>query len=271
MSTPATTPERQRSRSRQSGRLTASGRRAIQVASVLGFFLVWHLVVAIGQFPDYLLPAPLAIAEALASELRSGQLLALAADSLTHYGLGLAVGTALGMAVGVLVAWHRRLETVVEPILRLLRPIPPLAWIPFAIIWMGISQAAAAFVIAIVAFWINYYNSYAGVKGVDPQRLDAARSLGVRSPWRLIRKVVLPDATPAMLTGVRTAIGQGWMAVVAAELFGVRGLGLQMVEASGYLAMDVVMAYMLVLGVLFSVFDGGFRMLERFLLRWRAT
>jgi len=155
-------------------------------------------------------------------------------------------------------------------LLRILRPIPPLAWIPFAIMWFGLTQTAAAFIIFVVAFWINYYNSYTGIKGVDKGLLDAARALGVSSPWKLIVKVALPHATPSILTGVRASIGQGWMAIVAAELLGVGGVGLHMQEAAGYLAMHVVTAYMLVLGVLFSISDSVFRRVESWLLRWRA-
>jgi NitT/TauT family transport system permease protein len=137
------------------------------------------------------------------------------------------------------------------------------------VIWFGLTDAGAAFIIAIVAFWINYYNAESGVGSVDPALLEVAQSLGTTTDRRLVRKVVLPSAVPELFTGFRTAAGQAWMVMVAAELLGVPGIGKHLWDAANFLQMDVVMAYMLVIGVLFLLTDRLIKAGQSRVLAWR--
>jgi NitT/TauT family transport system permease protein len=173
------------------------------------------------------------------------------------------------MGVGVLVGWSSVAEQTVGTVAGLLRPVPPLAWIPFAIIWFGLNDAGAAFIIAIVAFWINYYNAESGVRDVDRSLLEVGQSLGTQSDLGLIRRIVLPSATPELFTGFRTAAGQAWMVMVAAELLGVPGIGKHLWDAANFLQMPVVIAYMLVIGVLFLLSDRLIELVEDRVLAWR--
>jgi NitT/TauT family transport system permease protein len=166
--------------------------------------------------------------------------------------------------------WSRTLDSALTPVTRVLRPIPPLAWIAFAIVWIGVNHGGAAFIVGIGAFWINFYNAYSGVEGVPQDLKEVAASLGVDDDLSMIRKVVLPAASPSIMTGIRTSIGQCWMIVVAAELFGAPGVGFQIINAAQNLAMDVSVAYMLVISAVFLVSDGLFRRVERRVLEWRA-
>jgi NitT/TauT family transport system permease protein len=166
--------------------------------------------------------------------------------------------------------WNETLDDALTPVTRVLRPIPPLAWIAFAIVWIGINHSGAAFIVGIGAFWINFYNAYSGVEGVPQHLKEVAGSLGVDSDQRMIRKVVVPAASPSIMTGIRTSIGQCWMIVVAAELFGAPGVGFQIINAAQNLQMDVSVAYMLVISVVFLASDGLFRRVERRVLEWRA-
>ena len=243
--------------------------RLVPVLSVAGFIVTWGLVAHLGAWAPYLLPSPQAAGSALLRELTSGRLAENFADSFHHYALGLAWGVSGGVIVGMAVAWFRTLELLVMPVLLLLRPIPVLAWIPFAILWFHITHLAAAFIISIASFYITFFATYGGIRNIDRRLLDVAQTLGTNSDLGLIRRVVLPAALPSILTGIHTSLGQAWLAVVAAELFGVRGLGLRMTEAAGLLAMDVVVAYMAVLGLIYLVTDFGFRLVEARLLRWR--
>jgi NitT/TauT family transport system permease protein len=152
---------------------------------------------------------------------------------------------------------------------RTLRPVPPLALIGFAIAWFGINHVGAAFIIAVGAFWINFYATYGGVEGVSEDLLDVARSLDVRSDRELVRSVVIPAASPEILTGVRTGIGRCWMLVVASEIFGVPGIGREILRASNNLQVDVVITYILVLSVMFLLVDTAFRAVQRRVLAWR--
>jgi NitT/TauT family transport system permease protein len=136
-------------------------------------------------------------------------------------------------------------------------------------VWLGVNHSGAAFIVGIGAFWVNFYNAYAGVEGVTRSSKEVAASLGVDDDLTMIRKVVIPSATPEIMTGVRTSIGQGWMIVVAAELFGAPGIGFQIINAAQNLSLDVSVAYMFVISLVFLVSDGLFRRVERRVLAWR--
>jgi NitT/TauT family transport system permease protein len=247
--------------------LDGDGELRIQVGALAVFVLIWWAVAFVT--PQTLLPRPPAVFEVLVRDVRSGQLFELVGQSLRHYIPGLLIGSALGMGVGILVGWSRTAELSVGTVAGILRPVPPLAWIPFAIIWFGLNDRGAAFIIAIVAFWINYYNAESGVRSVDERLLEVGQSLGTKSDLALIRRVVLPSATPELFTGFRTAAGQAWMVMVAAELLGVPGIGKHLWDAANFLQMQVVIAYMLVIGILFLLSDRLIKLFETRALAWR--
>ena len=247
------------------------------------FLAVWQAAaMAVGR--TYLLPSPVEVATAFFVELTAPttftvpfvgasvpatRLIANLLQSLLHYIPGLVVGSILGISLGVAMGWSGRLDDALTPVTRFLRPIPPLAWIVFAIVWIGIGHGGAAFIVGIGAFWINFYNAYAGVEGVSTHLREVASTLGVDDDLTMIRKVILPAATPSIATGVRTSIGQCWMIVVAAELFGAPGVGFQIINAAQNLSTDVSVAYMAVISLVFLVSDGAFRRVERRALAWR--
>ncbi len=246
------------------------------------FLLVWQLAAA--PVATFLLPTPAEVAAAfvveatapavfrvplIGSEVMLTRMLVNLTDSLYHYVPGLVVGGTAGIVSGIALGWSDLLDDAVTPVQRVLRPIPPLAWIAFAIVWLGVNHSGAAFIVGIGAFWINFYNAYAGVEGVQDSTLEVAASLGVEDDLTMIRKVVVPSATPEIMTGIRTSIGQGWMIVVAAELFGAPGVGFQIINAAQNLALDVSVAYMFVISLVFLVSDGLFRRVEQRVLAWR--
>lgn len=258
-------------------------RRLGRGAAGTGLFLVVWYVAALTQ-PVYLLPGPvevttafvgefaaraLYVAPLLGVEIELPRMVVKLLQSLQHYLPGLLVGTAAGVGLGVAMGWSALVDDALTPVTRVLRPIPPLAWIAFAIVWIGIGHGGATFIVAIGAFWINFYNAFAGVEGVSADLKEVAATLGVDDDLTMIRKVVLPAASPAILTGVRTAIGQSWMVVVAAELFGAPGIGFEIISAAQNLAMDVSVVYMLVISAVFLASDWGFRRVERRVLAWR--
>ena len=123
------------------------------------------------------------------------------------------------------------LEASLAWVIRVLRPIPGLAWVPFAILWFGIDATAAIFIIGIGVFWISYFAAHGAVRAVDRDLIEVAEAFGFRRADQKLIKVILPAAAPGILAGLRTALGQAWMAVVAAEIFGVPGLGQRMMQA----------------------------------------
>ena len=260
-----------------------AGRRLLRGAvGTAAFLAVWQ--VAAMPVPTFLLPTPVEVARAFVVELTAPavfqipltgteigltRLLVNLVDSLYHYVPGLVVGGTAGIAVGVAMGWSDLLNEAFTPVQRVLRPIPPLAWIAFAIVWLGVNHSGAAFIVGIGSFWVNFYNAYAGVEGVSQGTKEVAASLGVDDDLTMIRKVVIPSAAPEIMTGIRTSIGQGWMIVVAAELFGAPGIGFQIINAAQNLSLDVSVAYMFVISLVFLVSDGIFRRVERRVLVWR--
>ncbi|MFP9190628.1 ABC transporter permease [Natronosalvus vescus] len=219
--------------------------------------------------PPYILPAPDAVAAAFLNELRGGTMLVALRDSMLHWIPGTIVGTLVGIGLGVAMGWSELVDDAMAPIVRLLRPVPPLALIGFAIAWFGINHTGAAFIVAVGALWINFYATYGAVENVSTELVDVARSLGVQHNLKLLRSVVIPAALPAILTGVRTGIGRCWMLVVAAEIFGVSGIGRQIIRAGDNLRVDRVIAYILVLSIVYLIVDAAFRSVSQRVIAWQ--
>ncbi len=252
------------------GRVTGdtSLRRVVfGVVGLVGFLLAWQ----VGSLfnPDYILPGPVAVVDVFLAEARSGALVTALIQSVTHWLPGTIVGTTLGIALGVATAYSGVVDDLAAPLVRILRPVPPLALIGFAIAWFGITPAGAAFIVAAGAFWINYYAAYGGVDSVPDEFLDVGRSLGVTSHLTLVRKVVLPAAAPQILTGIRTGIGRCWMLIIAAETIGVPGIGQRIWTASNNIAVDVVIAYILLMSLVYIVLDTGVEAVQQRVVAWR--
>jgi len=253
------------------------------LGGLLVFLLVWWIGAMMTQ-PSYLMPGPLDSARAfidlfrtsttivvpvLGSSLELPTGLAHLTQTLFHYIPGLLLGAVCGISLGLAMGWNGALDDWLRPLVRVLRPIPPLAWIVFAIVWFGIHHTGAAFIVFVGAFWINFYGAYGGVEGVSNELTDAASTLGVERDLSMLKLVALPSAAPQVLTGFRTSIGRCWMIVVGAELFGAPGVGYEIINASNNLAMATSVAYMFLISLAFLCMDVGFRLFERRVLAWR--
>jgi NitT/TauT family transport system permease protein len=234
------------------------------------FLAVWEAAPRLGLVNAMMLPGPSAIPAAFMGELRSGAWLSGVRASLGHYLTGLLAGSAIGVLLGVLTGMSRRLEEASAWVVRVLRPIPGLAWVPFAIIWFGVNPSAAVFIIGIGVFWIVFFAAHGAIRSVDRDLIEVAQAFGFRRPHERLFKILLPAALPGILVGLRTALGQAWMAVVAAEIFGVPGLGQRMMQASSLLATEIVVVYMLTMAALYGLLDALFLRGQGWLLRWRA-
>lgn len=190
--------------------------------------------------------------------------------SLYHYVLGFSVALILGVSLGLLVGYFKRLENFVSPIIELLRPIPPIAWIPISILLLKLTHTAAGFIIFIGAFFPILLNTRHGVASVEKKFVEVALTLGA-SRFEILRKVIIPASLPSIFTGVRVGSGVAWMCVVAAELFGVSayGLGYQIEIARLYHAPEIVISYMACIGIIGYALDNVYKFLESKMLRWR--
>jgi len=193
--------------------------------------------------------------------------------SLYHFAIGIGASLVVGIPVGILIGWYKSWDIALNPIIEILRPIPPLAWIPFAIIWFGLTHFAAGFIIFVGSVFPILVNTYTGFKNVPKVFVEAARVLGCTQNSRLIRKVALPSAFPSIIAGIRISMGVGWMCLVGAEIFGAGsgklGLGKNLWTYYNLHNMPAVVVYMIVLGLIGLGMDMGLRWyVNREMLKW---
>jgi NitT/TauT family transport system permease protein len=193
--------------------------------------------------------------------------------SLLHFSIGVVLAFLVALPLAVAMGWFEPVFKAVDPIIEILRPIPPLAWIPLAIVWFHLTHYAAGFIIFIGAFFPILIGSYTGFRDVPRVLVETGKVLGCIGNKKLIRYVAFPYALPAIATGTRVGMGVGWMCVVAAEMFGVgnSGLGYRLFQKFYFLhQMDYVVAYMLILGLLALIIDRLFRhFVEEEFFRWK--
>jgi ABC-type nitrate/sulfonate/bicarbonate transport system permease component len=214
-----------------------------------------------------LMPAPSTIAKTAAGMIASGELFYHLLASLRREAAAFvfaATAIPLGMAMG----WSRLVYNQINPIMEILRPIPPLAWIPLSILWFGLGDEQNEFIIFLGMFFPILVNTVVGVKNVDPNLIRAARSLGAPE-HKVLWRIVLQGALPQIITGVRVGLGVGWMALVAAELVGANsGLGFLINDARSMLRTDTIAVGMLTIGIVGLMIDTAIRLLSRRLLPW---
>ncbi|HWQ20550.1 MAG TPA: ABC transporter permease, partial [Methanotrichaceae archaeon] len=193
--------------------------------------------------------------------------------SLLHFAIGLIAGLLVALPVGMSMGWFRSADRILDPIVEILRPIPPLAWIPFAIVWFGLTSESAGFIIFVGAVFPILINTYIGFRSLPRVYVESAKVLGATRNIDLIRYVAFPNALPSIAGGIRIAMGIAWMCLVAAEQFGVStsGLGYKIWSFYYLHKMDQVLLYMIVLGLLGLLIDRSFRYLvEDRMLKWRV-
>lgn len=249
---------------------------AKRMVPLLLVVLAWQVMSSIGVIPAFKLPSPWQVFGGLQDLITLGMppghlLHRHISHSLQRVFWGYLTALLIAIPLGIAMGWSRALSTALEPIMEVLRPIPPLAWIPIAILWFGIGNQSAAFIIFLGAFFPILLNTISGVRTIDPLLIEAARTLNATRRF-IFFKVLLPGAFPAIFTGLRIGLGIGWMTLVAAEFTGVRqgyGLGYMIMTARDIQRPDQIVAGMVVIGLIGLIIDAGLNLLERLLLHWR--
>lgn len=220
---------------------------------------------------DLLLPPPTSMLAALWElAARDGRLWGDVAASLRRVFSGFLIAAALAVPLGLGLAWSVSAKAVLLPVITFLRPIPPIAWIPLAILWFGLGDRPGYFITAVAAFFPIFLNSHDGARNVERTHLDAARSLGA-GPWALLTRVFLPASLPSVWTGLRIGLGQSWMAVVTAELIAAQsGLGYLIQLSRLNLDTAEVIVGMCVIGAIGAAMTALLGRLERSVLPWRV-
>ena len=246
----------------------------LSLVTVIGVLALWWIATNSGWIKPLFLPSPQAVWAQMMEVSRDGFA---DASLLTHIGWSalrvfgaflLAVLTAI--PVGILMGVNRVARGVFDPLVEFYRPLPPLAYLPLVVIWMGIGEGSKVLLIYLAMFAPLALSARAGVKSVAIEQIHAAYSMGA-SRGQVLKYVNMPAALPEILTGMRIAIGFGWTTLVAAEMVAATaGLGFMVLTASKFMATDVVIMGILVIGLLALLFDLGMRWLERKLVPWKG-
>jgi NitT/TauT family transport system permease protein len=231
-------------------------------------FVVWHFSVL--WTGTKVFPSPLSVEKGIAELLQKHLLWADIGDSLRRVAIGFGCAALVGIPAGLCLGWFPASNQIVNPVLQILRPISPIAWIPVAIIFFGIGDPAAIFLVFLGAFFPIVVACAGGVSSVFPLFRRAGRNFGL-SDMQLLWKIVFPAALPQILIGLRIALGIAWLVVVAGEMIAVdSGLGYLVIDSrnSGK-RYDLVVAAMLIIGIIGLILDVGFRRIEKIRsVRW---
>lgn len=246
---------------------------ARRVVSLLGALVIWQVVVWMNQVIHFmnpvLLPTPAGVLRGASEQIAEGVLHLDVMYSLYRVITGFLLGAVLGILVGCAAGSLRLIEDFLDPVIEMLRPIPPLAWLPLFIFWFGIGELPKIYFTAFVAFFPVYVNTIEGVKFADPILRRAALSLGATG-GQMFRLVTLQVALPQIITGLRLGFGMAFLALVAAELIAANaGLGYRIMESRNYFKVDWMVFGALVIGVIGFSLGSLIRAGEARLLRWR--
>ena len=239
--------------------------------SPLLLVLVWEALSRAGVISPHTIAAPSAILASAWDLTRTGELPANLLVSLARVAAGFAIGALAGAALALVAGLSRLGEDIVDAPMQMLRTLPFLALVPLFILWFGIGEVPKVALVALGSAFPVYLNLFAGLRGVDPRLIEAARVFGLRRTG-LIRRVMLPGALPSLLVGLRYALGVSWLSLVVAEqINATAGIGHLINDARDFLRTDVIVVGLLVYALLGLGADALVRALERRALRWRAA
>jgi NitT/TauT family transport system permease protein len=229
---------------------------------------LWHYSVV--WTATKVFPSPMNVEKGIAELFQKQVLWADIEDSLRRVAIGFGLAVVIGIPLGLSLGWYPSVNQVVNPVIQLVRPISPIAWIPVAIIFFGVGDQAAIFLVFLGSFFPILVACVSGVSSVPPIFRSAGRNFGLSTP-QLLARVIFPAALPQILIGGRIALGIAWLVVVAGEMIAVdSGLGYLVIDSrnSGK-RYDLVVAAMLMIGVIGLALDFCFRKLERIKsVRW---
>lgn len=255
--------------------LRFSLRFSLSLLSVVLLLLVWWGVTALGLVAPLFLPPPLQVLQKLLliaspQGFMDATLWQHLGASLTRMLVALFFAALIGIPVGIAMGLSPAIRGLLDPLIELYRPVPPLAYLPLMVIWFGIGETSKILLIYLAIFAPVTLSTLAGVKNAQQVRIRAAQALGA-SRWQLLRFVILPGALPEILTGLRIGLGVGWSTLVAAELIAAtRGLGFMVQSAGEFLATDVVLAGIAVIALIAFSVELGLRALQRHLTPWNG-
>ncbi len=245
--------------------------RALGAASLLGLLAAWTILVRLGVYRFAYLPDPLASVQVGLGFVTSWRFATNISYSAYRVWTAWALACLIATPLGLLLGWKRTAALVGFPALEVLRPIPPIAWIPAAILFFPGVEPSVIFICFVGAFFPVLLGAKQGVEQIEPQYFQAARCLGA-GPWRIFVDVVVPGALPSIFTGFAIGMGIAWMAVVAAEMIaGEFGLGYMIWDAYALARYPLIVVGMVIIAVIGSMSSAAIRWVAGRYLRWAGN
>ena len=249
------------------GMLRSVSTKLLPALSLVAFLAVWQF--ASGFWPPELFPSPFIVANALRELADTGILWSHIAISLARFTVAYLVAIVFAVPLGLFLGRNQRCRQAIDPLVQVLRPISPIAWFPLAVLWFGIGNAPAIFIIFLAAFYPVLLSTVGAVVGIPPVYLKVADNFGAK-PGAIFLRVIIPAAFPGIMVGLHIAVGTAWIHLVAGEMLGAQsGLGYMIVDARNFMRTDWIMAGMLVVGFLGLCINLAMRKVELWLgRRW---
>jgi len=243
-------------------------RFALRLAMILGLLVFWQLISDFKLVNNFILPAPTAIVVGFFGLLADGRLFLDILISMQRVLAGFFVALIFAVPLGLFLGFNKTAAYYFSPIINFLRPIPPISWIPLAILWFGLGNASAYFITAIASFFPIFINSMFGASQIAQEHRDVARCFGATKRM-IFFDVLFPAALPSILEGMRIGLGIGWMSVVAAEMIAaLSGLGYLIVINQQMLRTDYVMVGMATIGVVGLLMDALMKRIKKAAIKW---
>ncbi len=233
--------------------------------------VVWQGLYHLGYIKPLILPPPTQVAAAFQDLVKSGAMTRHVGISVARVLEGFAIAALLGLSLGIAIGLSRTLDRLTDLAIQVIKPIPPIAWIPLAILWFGIGEKSKVYIIFLGAFFPIIINTIDGIRQTDHKFVELSRVLEVPRV-KFVRRVVIPGALPAIMTGLRVGLMVAWMCVVAAELIAAgSGIGYLIMDARQLSQSDVVLVGMITIGVIGKVMDSIIRRIEKRLVDWKPS
>ncbi|AEH48319.1 ABC transporter permease [Parageobacillus thermoglucosidasius] len=235
---------------------------------IIGFSILialWQTVIMIGNYEDALFPSPLKVGKGIWLLIANGTLLVHLKVSFIRFLIGYLSAVITAVILGLMLGRLAKLWNIIDPIVQILRPISPIAWSPFIVLWFGIGDIPAIVIIFIAAFFPVLLSTVSAVKKVDRTYLKVAENFEIKQP-HLMTKIIFPAAFPFIANGLHIAIGTAWIFLVAGEMVGAQsGLGYLIVDARNSLRLDLVLAGIIFIGILGLILDKAIQLFERWI------
>lgn len=248
---------------------------AINLASIVAFLVLWESLSVRGVIASNIFSSPRELLGTFIYKLghekpEGGTLVAHFLNSLKLALTGFSAAVIIGVPMGLLMGFYRAMRMYFMPIFEIVRPIPPIAWIPIVILLLGIGMAAKAFIIFVAAFVPCVINSYLGIKLTNPVMINVAKTFGA-SRWQIFTRVSVPAAVPMVFAGIRVSLGSAWSALVASELLAsTSGLGYMIQMGRNLIRPDIIIVGMLVIGGSGAFFAWVLGLVEKRIAPWSA-